>query len=34
MLTVRCEITDQAGDPVTTARTVLVIPGSDPEGHG
>jgi acyl dehydratase len=34
MLTVRCEITDQAGDPVTTARTMLVIPGSGPEGHG
>jgi acyl dehydratase len=25
MLTVRCQITDAAGDPVTTARSVLVV---------
>jgi acyl dehydratase len=25
MLTVRCEITGRAGDPVTTARTMLVV---------
>jgi acyl dehydratase len=30
MLGVRCEITDRAGDPVTTARTMLVVRG--PEG--
>ncbi|MGH3696406.1 MAG: FAS1-like dehydratase domain-containing protein [Pseudonocardiaceae bacterium] len=29
MLTVRCEITDHAGAPVTTARTMLVIRGED-----
>ena len=29
MLTVRCEITDSAGDPVTTARAMLVIRGAD-----
>ncbi len=29
MLTVRCEITDRAGAPVTTARTMLVIRGED-----
>ena len=27
MLSVRCEITDNAGDPVTTARAVLVVRG-------
>ncbi|HET9257428.1 MAG TPA: MaoC family dehydratase N-terminal domain-containing protein, partial [Pseudonocardiaceae bacterium] len=27
MLTLRCEITDSAGDPVTTARAVLVVRG-------
>ena len=27
MLTVRCEITDAAGDPVTTARSMLVVRG-------
>ena len=31
MLTVRCEITDGAGDPVTTARSVLVVRHSDEE---
>jgi hypothetical protein len=30
MLTVRCEITDHAGDPVTTARSMLVVRGCDP----
>jgi acyl dehydratase len=25
LLTVRCEITDSAGDPVTTARSILVV---------
>ncbi|HEY6425041.1 MAG TPA: MaoC family dehydratase N-terminal domain-containing protein [Pseudonocardiaceae bacterium] len=29
MLTVRCEITDVAGDPVTTARSLLVVRGAD-----
>ncbi len=29
MLTVRCEITDQAGTPVTTARAMLVVRGND-----
>jgi acyl dehydratase len=29
MLTVRCEITDSAGDPVTTARAMLVVRGAD-----
>jgi acyl dehydratase len=29
MLTVRCEITDSAGDPVTTARAMLVVRGND-----
>lgn len=29
LLTVRCEITDHAGDPVTTARSLLVVRGSD-----
>ena len=29
MLTVRCEITDSAGEPVTTARSVLVVRRSD-----
>jgi len=29
MLTVRCEITDRAGDPVTTARSMLVVRGSE-----
>ncbi|MGH3898669.1 MAG: FAS1-like dehydratase domain-containing protein [Pseudonocardiaceae bacterium] len=29
LLTVRCEITDVTGDPVTTARSMLVIRGSD-----
>ncbi|HKS51102.1 MAG TPA: MaoC family dehydratase N-terminal domain-containing protein [Pseudonocardiaceae bacterium] len=29
MLTVRCEITDHAGDPVTTARSMLVVRGAD-----
>jgi acyl dehydratase len=29
MLTVRCEITDSAGDPVTTARAMLVVRGGD-----
>ncbi|HEX6401601.1 MAG TPA: MaoC family dehydratase N-terminal domain-containing protein [Pseudonocardiaceae bacterium] len=29
MLTVRCEITDSAGDPVTTARAMLVVRGDD-----
>jgi acyl dehydratase len=29
MLTVRCEVTDEAGDPVTTARTLLVVRGGD-----
>ncbi|MGH3835900.1 MAG: FAS1-like dehydratase domain-containing protein [Pseudonocardiaceae bacterium] len=35
LLTVRCEITDGAGAPVTTARSMLVVRGSnlpDPEG--
>lgn len=27
MLTVRCEITDGAGDPVTTARSTLIVRG-------
>ena len=31
MLTVRCEITDCAGDPVTTARSMLVVHHSDAE---
>ncbi len=31
MLTVRCQITDAAGDPVTTARSMLVVRGSDAE---
>jgi acyl dehydratase len=31
MLTVCCQITDAAGDPVTTARSVLVVRGSDAE---
>ena len=30
MLTLRCEIIDGAGDPVTTARAVLVVRGTDP----
>ena len=30
MLTVRCEITDHAGDPVTTARSMLVVRGTGP----
>ena len=34
MLTLRCEITDQAGDPVTTARAMLVVRGSDAEERG
>jgi acyl dehydratase len=29
MLTVRCEITDSVGDPVTTARSLLVVRGDD-----
>ncbi|MGH3788395.1 MAG: FAS1-like dehydratase domain-containing protein [Pseudonocardiaceae bacterium] len=29
MLTVRCEITDSAGNPVTTARSLLVVRGDD-----
>jgi acyl dehydratase len=29
MVTVRCEITDSAGDPVTTARSVLVVRPED-----
>ncbi|HJT02939.1 MAG TPA: MaoC family dehydratase N-terminal domain-containing protein [Pseudonocardiaceae bacterium] len=29
MLTVRCEVTDSAGDPVTTARAMLVVRGPD-----
>jgi acyl dehydratase len=29
MLTVRCQITDAAGDPVTTARSMLVVRSSD-----
>ncbi len=29
MLTVRCEITDGAGDPVTTACSMLIVRGSD-----
>ena len=29
MVTVRCEITDRAGDPVTTARSTLVVRGSE-----
>ena len=33
MLTLRCEIADQTGDPVTTARAVLVIRGSDAGDH-
>ncbi|MGH3981104.1 MAG: FAS1-like dehydratase domain-containing protein [Pseudonocardiaceae bacterium] len=35
LLTVRCEITDGAGDPVTTARSMLVVRGSnaDPAGR-
>lgn len=28
MLTVRCEITDRDGDPVTTARSLLVVRGA------
>lgn len=31
MLTVRCRITDAAGDLVTTARSMLVVRGSDAE---
>jgi acyl dehydratase len=33
LLTVRCEITDRAGDPVTTARSMLVVrgPEEDPD---
>jgi acyl dehydratase len=31
MLTVRCEITDSAGDPVTTALSMLVFRHSDAE---
>jgi hypothetical protein len=31
MLTLRCEITDSAGDPVTTGRSVLVVRRSDAE---
>lgn len=34
LLTVRCEITDSAGDPVTTARSMLVIRGPDAEAEG
>jgi acyl dehydratase len=35
LLTVRCEITDRAGDPVTTTRSTLVIrgPDEDPDGE-
>jgi hypothetical protein len=29
LLTVRCEITDGAGHPVTTARSMLVVRGPD-----
>ncbi len=29
LLTVRCEITDRVGDPVTTARSMLVVRGPD-----
>ncbi|HEU0128920.1 MAG TPA: MaoC family dehydratase N-terminal domain-containing protein [Pseudonocardiaceae bacterium] len=29
LLTVRCEITDGAGEPVTTARSMLVVRGPD-----
>ncbi|HEU0088489.1 MAG TPA: MaoC family dehydratase N-terminal domain-containing protein [Pseudonocardiaceae bacterium] len=29
MLTVRCEITDEAGEPVTTARSLLVVRGGE-----
>ena len=29
MLTLRCEITDSVGDPVTTARAMLVVRGED-----
>lgn len=32
MLTVRCEITDEAGAPVTTARSLLVVRGSEGVG--
>ena len=31
MLTLRCEITDSAGDPVTTARSMLVVRGPAPD---
>ena len=34
MLTLRCEITDQAGDPVTTARAMLVVRGPDAAEDG
>jgi acyl dehydratase len=34
MLTLRCEITDHAGDPVTTATAMLVVRGSDAEEQG
>jgi acyl dehydratase len=34
LLTVRCEITDRAGDPVTTARSLLVVRGPDKEPDG
>jgi acyl dehydratase len=30
LLTVRCEIIDSVGDPVTTARAMLVFRGTDP----
>ncbi len=35
LLTVRCEITDGAGGPVTTARSLLVVrgPGGGPDGR-
>jgi hypothetical protein len=29
LLTMRCEIVNSSGDPVTTARAMLVIRGSD-----
>ena len=34
LLTVRCEITDRAGDPVTTARSMLVVRGPDVDPDG
>jgi acyl dehydratase len=32
MVTVRCEITDRVGEPVTTARSLLVVRGAEAGG--